>query len=51
MDKFLERNLPFLDALVTSDVNQAVKFLYSGLVPLLISGYDGIIIIDCRSYP
>ena len=23
----------------------------SGLVPLLISGYDGIIIIDCRSYP
>ena len=30
---------------------KAVTFLYSGLVPLFVSGYSGIIIIDCRSYP
>ena len=51
MEQFLQANLPFLDAVITRDVDQAVKLLYSGLVPLLISGYDGIIIIDCRSYP
>lgn len=51
MEQFLQANLPFLDAVITRDVDQAIKYLYSGLVPLLISGYDGIIIIDCRSYP
>lgn len=51
MEQFLQANLPFLDAMITRDVDQAIKYLYSGLVPLLISGYDGIIIIDCRSYP
>ena len=49
--EFIQYNLPFLDALVVEDTDQAIKFLYSGLVPLLISGYDGIIIIDCRDYP
>ena len=50
-EEFIKYNLPFLDALVVKDVNQAIKYLYSGLVPLLISGYEGIIIIDCRDYP
>lgn len=50
-DDFIRMNLPFLDTLVVPDIEQAIKFLYSGLVPLLISGYDGIIIIDCREYP
>lgn len=50
-EDFIKSNLPFLDALVVSDTQQAIKFLYSGLVPLIISGYEGIIIIDCREYP
>lgn len=50
-EKFIENNLPFLDTLVVYDVDQAIRFLYSGLVPLIISGFDGIIIIDCRNYP
>lgn len=50
-EAFIERNLAFLDTLVIRDVDQAVKFLYSGLVPLMISGLDSVIIIDCRSYP
>ena len=48
---FLESNMPFLDALVTEDLQLAIRHMYSGLVPLFISGYSGIIIIDCRSYP
>ncbi|MDO4544766.1 MAG: spore germination protein [Bacillota bacterium] len=50
-ESFIKYNLPFLDTLVVKDVNQAIKYLYSGLVPLLIAGYEGIIIIDCRDYP
>lgn len=50
-EDFLRCNLPFLDALIVKDVNKAVKYLYSGLVPLLLEGYEGIIIIDCRDYP
>ena len=50
-EEFIEHNLAFLDSLVVYDIDKAIKYLYSGLVPLLISGYDGIIIIDCRDYP
>lgn len=50
-EQFIQSNLPFLDTLVVRDLERAIQFLYSGLVPLLISGYDGIIIIDCRNYP
>lgn len=50
-DEFLQYNLPFLDALTVDDVDKAIKYLYSGLVPLLIESYDDIIIIDCRDYP
>ncbi len=50
-EEFIQYNLPFLDTLVVDDVDTALKHLYSGLVPLLISGYDKIIIIDCRNYP
>ena len=50
-DDFLKSNMPFLDALVITDLDAAIKYMYSGLVPLFISGYSGIIIIDCRDYP
>lgn len=50
-EKFIQNNLPFLDTLVVRDTDQAIRLMYSGLIPLLISGYDGIIIIDCRNYP
>lgn len=50
-EKFIQNNLPFLDTLVVRDTDQAIRLMYAGLIPLLISGYDGIIIIDCRNYP
>lgn len=49
--EFIKHNLPFLDSLTTGDVEKALTFMYSGLVPLLVAGYDEIIIIDCRDYP
>jgi len=50
-EDFIKFNLPFLDTLVVDDVDTAIRHLYSGLVPLFIDGYSGIIIIDCRNYP
>lgn len=49
--EFIETSMPFLDTMVLKDLDQAIKFMYSGLVPLFISGYGEIIIIDCRDYP
>lgn len=50
-EEFMAYNLAFLDCLLASDLKQAIQFLYSGLIPLLIDGYDRIIIIDGREYP
>ena len=38
---FLESNMPFLDALVTEDLQLAIRHMYSGLVPLFISDTVG----------
>ena len=50
-EKFIKNNLPFLNVQVIYDIEQSIKYLYSGLVPLIIDGFDGIMIIDCRAYP
>lgn len=50
-EKFIKDDLPFLNAQVIYDIDQSIKYLYSGLVPLIIDGFDGIMIIDCRNYP
>ena len=50
-EKFIKNNMPFLNVQVIYDIEQSIKYLYSGLVPLIIDGFDGIMIIDCRAYP
>lgn len=50
-EEFMERNLPFLDAVIIDDMEKVIRFMYSGLIPLFISGYDRAIVIDGRSYP
>lgn len=50
-EEFIKRNLAFLDALVVYETDMAIRYMYSGLATLFISGFDGIIIIDCRNYP
>lgn len=48
---FIKYNMPYLDTITEADVDKAIKHLYSGLVPMLIEGYDEIIIVDIRDYP
>ena len=49
--EFIKYNMPYLDTLTEADVDTALKHLYSGLLPVLIDGYDEIIIVDIRDYP
>lgn len=48
---FIKYNMPFLDTMTEPDVDKALKHLYSGLLPILIDGYDEMIIVDIRDYP
>lgn len=50
-DEFIKNSLPYLNAKAICDIEQVIKFLYSGLVPLIVDGFDDVILIDCRSYP
>ena len=50
-DDFLKYALPFLDSLSESDVHAALKQLFSGLVLIVVSGLDQVIIVDARDYP
>ena len=50
-DQFMERLFPFIKSTATSDIDLAVKFLYSGLSPIILDGFDKIIIADVRRYP
>ena len=49
--EFIKYNMPYLDTLTEADVDTAIKHLYSGLLPVLIDGYDEVIIVDIRDYP
>ena len=50
-DQFMERLFPFIKSTATNDIDLAVKFLYSGLSPIILDGFDKIIIADVRRYP
>ena len=50
-DEFIERFFPYIAAETSSDIDAAVKKMYSGLVVLLVEGFDKIIIADTRDYP
>ncbi len=48
---FIKYNMPYLDTMTEPDVDKALKQMYAGLLPVVIDGYDEIIIIDIRDYP
>lgn len=50
-DEFSETCFPYIKSSVTSDPDTAAKSLYSGLSPIILDGFDKIIIADTRSYP
>lgn len=50
-DQFMAKLFPFIKSSATDDIDLAVKFLYSGLSPVILDGFDKIIIADTRRYP
>ena len=50
-EDFIQRNMPYLSCDTQTDINLAVKSVFTGLVALIIDGFDKIIIIDEREYP
>lgn len=48
---FMKTVLPFLDTITETDVDKALKHFYAGLIPIIVDGFDEIIIIDIRDYP
>lgn len=50
-DQFMAELFPFINSSAETDIDKAVKFLYSGLTPIILDGFDKIIIADTRSYP
>ena len=50
-DDFIANSLTLLDSVSEDDVNAVIKYLYSGLVPIVIDGFDKVIIMDVREYP
>jgi len=50
-DQFMAELFPFINSSVETDVDKAVKFLYAGLSPIILDGFDKIIIADTRRYP
>lgn len=49
--EFVKQSVPFNETLVTSDRNQAILLVFTGLTCLLVDGFDEAILIDCRDYP
>lgn len=49
--EFVKYNMPFHNVDMEDDMDAVVKNLYAGLLPVLIDGYDKVIIIDMRYYP
>lgn len=51
INEFVKHNMPFHTVMMEDDINIVIKNLYSGLMPVLIDGYEKIVIIDMRNYP
>lgn len=51
MQDFVNNCMPFHNLILEDDMDIVVKNLYSGLFPIVIDGFDKILIIDMRYYP
>lgn len=51
LEDFVKHNMPFHTVMMEDDLDVVIKNLYTGLMPVLIDGYDKIAIIDMRNYP
>lgn len=48
---FVKHNLPFHDVSLEDNIDNVLKNMYAGLLPVLVEGLDKVIIIDVREYP
>ena len=51
IDEFVKHIMPFHTVILEDDIDAVIKNLYSGLMPVIIDGYDKVAIIDMRHYP
>jgi len=51
LNDFVKHNMPFHTVIMEEDLDVVIKNLYSGLMPVLIDGYEKVVIIDMRNYP
>lgn len=51
LEDFIKNNMPFHTVIMEDNLDIVIKNLYSGLMPVLIDGYEKIAIIDMRYYP
>ena len=51
LEEFVKYNMPFHTVTMENDIDVVLKNLYTGLMPVLIDGYDKVAIIDMRNYP
>ena len=51
LNDFVKHNMPFHTVMMEDDLDVVIKNLYSGLMPVLIDGYEKVVIIDMRHYP
>ena len=47
-EQFVAELFPFINSSIETDIDAAVKFLYSGLSPIILDGFDKIIVADTR---
>lgn len=50
-DQFLDTLFPFIKSTAETDIDKILKFLFSGLCPIVLDGLDKVIVADVRSYP
>ena len=51
LEEFVKYNMPFHTVTMENDMDVILKNLYTGLMPVLIDGYDKVAVIDMRYYP
>ncbi|MBQ9972641.1 MAG: spore germination protein, partial [Firmicutes bacterium] len=50
-EDFLKYALPYHDVILETSLPNVMKYLYSGMVPVMVKGLDKVVILDSRDYP
>lgn len=50
-EDFLKYALPYHDVILETSLPNVMRYLYSGMVPVMVKGLDKVVILDSRDYP